>query len=90
MEMGKAAGSKLSGCGFQDSRPAHPFVELVSADYGGALGRTSFAAAKAHYSTGYIERPAWTNTITVGEALREKGYRPARFPGDVIVGRTSP
>src|SRR2546430_6343675 len=82
IEIGKRAEGKLSlDVGFQ-IRDCPPFVELVRRIHGGALGK--IFCGEAHYFSGYIDRPAWTDATPVERRLRNWVYDRA-LSGDIIV-----
>jgi predicted dehydrogenase len=82
IEIGKRAQGKLSlDVGFQ-IRDCPPFVELVRRIHGGALGQ--IFCGEAHYFSGYIDRPAWTDATPVERRLRNWVYDRV-LSGDIIV-----
>src|SRR5712691_115771 len=82
IEIGKRAEGRLSlDVGFQ-IRDCPPFVELVRRIHGGALGK--IFCGEAHYFSGYIDRPAWTDATPVERRLRNWVYDRV-LSGDIIV-----
>ena len=82
IEIGKHAEGKLSlDVGFQ-IRDCPPFVELVRRIHNGALGK--IVCGEAHYLTGYLDRPAWTNASPAERRIRNWVYDRV-LSGDIIV-----